>query len=104
MNDHVKLSLGAIAAVVCDVFGVEKERLRGPLRLRRFVRARQAFMLLASREGYSLPRIGHYLCDRDHTTVLHGFRRAEQLILDDWDYRRLFSHATWQLHLKRKAA
>lgn len=40
--------------------------------------------------GYSLPRIGKLL-RRDHTTTLHGIRKARQKLETDPDYRALYA-------------
>ena len=67
----------------------------GPKRLRSFARPRQIAMylckLLTTR---SLPEIGRRFGGRDHTTVMHGVRRIEDLrnqdsqISDDLDMLR----------------
>ena len=43
-------------------------------------RVRFAVMLVARDLNYSLPDIGRRLGGRDHTTVLHGVRRAVELL------------------------
>ena len=50
--------------------------LRYPSRGRERAWARQNFMLLARRAGFSSPVIGRVL-DMDHSTVIQGARRAE---------------------------
>jgi hypothetical protein len=48
------------------------------------------FLLLAERLCFSLPRIGRLMGNRDHTTVLHGIRRARHLMDHDPDWRRRY--------------
>jgi chromosomal replication initiation ATPase DnaA len=54
------------------------------------VRARFAVMWVA-RElfGFSTPVIGRSLGNRDHSTVLNGIKRAEELREDDDDFREI---------------
>ncbi len=66
-------TMRSICLDVCREYGVTLEQLRGPQRARRFARPRQAAMWrLATAGRWSLPQIGQYLGNRDHTTVLHG--------------------------------
>ena len=62
--------------------GRENERapIRSERRTFRIVKARQIAMWLAKRfTSRSLPDIGRCIGGRDHTTVLHGCRRAEKV-------------------------
>jgi chromosomal replication initiator protein len=55
--------------------------LRSPSRRRVVVRARGVAMYLARElTGGSLNEIGVFFGGRDHTTVMHGCRRTEQLL------------------------
>ena len=47
-----------------------------------------AMYLLRDLAHQSYAQIGRLLGGRDHTTVLHGFRRIEKLLEDDPDVRR----------------
>lgn len=102
MADHVKHPQAEIARAVCAAFGVEEERLRGSLRLRPFVRARQAFMLLARREAYSFPQIGRFLNRRDHTTVMHGCGRARKLMAEEPAFAAKIGEAKARLEQARQ--
>jgi hypothetical protein len=71
-------SMKEIAESVSWRYGVPMEDLRGPSRLKAFALARQAAMYeMVVEDRWSLPQIGLYF-DRDHTTVLHGYRRHAQ--------------------------
>lgn len=48
------------------------------------------FLLLTERLRFSLPRVGRLMGNRDHTTVLHGLRRARHLMDHDPDWRRRY--------------
>lgn len=76
--------LPAIARLTAREFRVTLAALRGPSRRREIVLARDVAMLLARRHaGCSLQAAGRFFGRRDHTTVLHGCRRVEQLLRDD---------------------
>jgi chromosomal replication initiator protein len=52
----------------------------GPKRLRSYARPRQVAMYLCKQlTSRSLPEIGRRFGGRDHTTVMHGVRRIEEL-------------------------
>jgi chromosomal replication initiator protein len=56
-------------------------------RCRHLARPRQIAMYLAYElTPKSLPQIGRLFGDRDHTTVLHGYRTVEALIVQDRDF------------------
>ena len=77
-------SLSEIQAAACEQFGVSPEELLSPARTKRIAWARQVAMYL-SREltGESLPAIGRHFGGRDHTTVLHAWRRTSARIATD---------------------
>ncbi|MGH9179327.1 MAG: chromosomal replication initiator protein DnaA [Acidimicrobiales bacterium] len=65
------------------VFCVEADELRGYSRSRGLVLARQAAMYVCRQlTDDSLPAIGRAFGGRDHTTVLHGVRKIEQLLAE----------------------
>ncbi|HXQ00068.1 MAG TPA: chromosomal replication initiator protein DnaA [Solirubrobacteraceae bacterium] len=74
-------SIAEIKAAACEQFGLSPEELLSPTRTARIAWPRQVAMYL-SREltRESLPAIGREFGGRDHTTVLHAWRRTEQRI------------------------
>lgn len=58
--------------------GLDLRKLTGQRRFRDVAWPRQDFMLLARRLGYSFPIIAQALGGRDHTTIMHGVRAAEE--------------------------
>ena len=76
-----------ILDVVAQVTGVGVAALLGRQRTRWVARARQAaYWMLAHHTSLSLPAIGARLGGRDHTSVLHGLRRADALIAGDGNF------------------
>lgn len=72
---------------VAFVRDVPEDEIKSSQRSREQVRARQLLCLLAKRHTKrSLPEIGRLVGGRDHTTVLHSVRKAEQLMFDDAEF------------------
>lgn len=72
-------SIAEIKEAVARRFKVKVSDLEGSSRQRAYTIPRQVAMALAYRRlrryGYSLPVIGKQFGDRDHTTVLHAYRK-----------------------------
>ncbi len=82
-------SVGEIQAAACRHFGLTSEELLSTARTARIAWPRQVAMYLARElTGESLPSIGRHFGGRDHTTVLHAWRRTTARIADDEDSRR----------------
>jgi len=68
-------------AVTAEYFGISMEDLCGSSRSRTLVTARQVAMYLCRElTDLSLPKIGQHFGGRDHTTVIHGYRKIEALM------------------------
>lgn len=75
-----KISIEEIQRKVADHYNIRISDLVGPKRLRSFARPRQVAMFLCKQlTSRSLPEIGRRFGGRDHTTVMHGVRRIEEL-------------------------
>jgi len=63
--------------------------LLSPRRARPVARPRQVAMYLAkAMTSHSLPDIGRKFGGRDHTTIIHGVRKIEELMAGDPDLAR----------------
>jgi chromosomal replication initiator protein len=72
-------SIADIKAAACEQFGITPEELISAGRAARLIWPRQVAMYLARElTSESLPAIGREFGGRDHTTVLHAWRRTEQ--------------------------
>ncbi len=79
-----RCSLSDIQAAACKEFGISREELLSSARTRRIAAARQVAMYLARElSGESLPAIGREFGGRDHTTVLHAWRRTSARLAED---------------------
>ncbi len=77
-------SLAEIQTAACRHFELSPEELLSPSRSARVTWPRQVAMYLARElTGESLPAIGRHFGGRDHTTVLHAWRRIEAKIHTD---------------------
>ena len=83
-HEATRPALPAIAAAVAKQFGVKLSLLRGPSRRRAVVVARDAAIYLARELNQtSFVEIGRYFGGRDHTTVLHGYHKLQELLGGD---------------------
>jgi chromosomal replication initiator protein len=77
-------TVGEIQAATCAHFGLSPEELLSSGRTARIAWPRQVAMYLARElTGESLPAIGRHFGGRDHTTILHAWRRASARIASD---------------------
>ncbi|MCT4609265.1 MAG: chromosomal replication initiator protein DnaA [Pelagimonas sp.] len=79
-----KISIDEIQRRVAEHYNIRLSDMIGPKRVRTFARPRQIAMYLCKQlTSRSLPEIGRRFGGRDHTTVMHGVRRIEELRLQD---------------------
>lgn len=77
-------TLRGIASRTARHFSLKAHDLRSPSRRAAVVHARDVAMYLSRQlTGKSLEKIGAYFGGRDHTTVLHGCRKAQRLLKSD---------------------
>jgi chromosomal replication initiator protein len=77
-------SVAEIQAAACKHFGISAQELLSSARTARIAWPRQVAMYLARElTGESLPAIGRHFGGRDHTTVLHAWRRTAARIASD---------------------
>ena len=75
-----KVSIEEIQRQVSEHYNIRLSDMIGPKRVRTFARPRQVAMFLCKQlTSRSLPEIGRRFGGRDHTTVMHGVRRIEEL-------------------------
>ncbi|MEQ9258980.1 MAG: chromosomal replication initiator protein DnaA [Roseovarius sp.] len=75
-----KISIEEIQRHVSDHYNIRLSDMIGPKRVRNFARPRQVAMYLCKQmTSRSLPEIGRRFGGRDHTTVMHGVKRIEEL-------------------------
>ncbi len=79
-----KITVEEIQRKVSEYYNIRISDIVGPKRLRSYARPRQVAMYLCKQlTSRSLPEIGRRFGGRDHTTVMHGVKRIEELKLTD---------------------
>ena len=79
-----QVTIEEIQRQVSDHYNIRLSDLIGPKRVRIFARPRQVAMYLSKQmTSRSLPEIGRRFGGRDHTTVMHGVRRIDELRIAD---------------------
>ncbi|KGJ06983.1 chromosomal replication initiator protein DnaA [Paracoccus sphaerophysae] len=79
-----KVSVEEIQRKVAEHYNIRLSDLVGPKRVRTLARPRQIAMYLAKQmTSRSLPEIGRRFGGRDHTTIMHGVRKIEELCAED---------------------
>jgi len=84
-----------IQKTVCDYYQVRNSDLLSKKRNRSIARPRQVAMFLSKKmTRHSLPEIGEAFGGRDHTTVLHAFRKVTELAQSDNRIEEDIKHLT----------
>lgn len=79
-----KVSIEEIQRKVAEHYNVRLSDMIGPKRMRTIARPRQVAMYLSKHlTTRSLPEIGRRFGGRDHTTIMHGIRKIDELMVDD---------------------
>ncbi|WP_222611812.1 chromosomal replication initiator protein DnaA [Shimia ponticola] len=79
-----KITVEEIQRKVSEHYNIRLSDMIGPKRLRSFARPRQVAMYLCKKmTTRSLPEIGRRFGGRDHTTIMHGVKRIEELMAKD---------------------
>jgi chromosomal replication initiator protein len=75
-----KVTVEEIQRKVSEHYNIRLSEMIGPTRVRTVARPRQIAMYLCKTlTSRSLPEIGRRFGGRDHTTIMHGVRRVEEL-------------------------
>lgn len=81
------MTVREIQAAVAQTFGIEQFEMASDRRALRVARPRQVAMYLCRElTPLSLPAIGRHFGHRDHTTIMHGIRKVEELARADADF------------------
>jgi chromosomal replication initiator protein len=94
-----RIAPATIIDAVAGQFGIEREKLLGRERSRDVVLPRQVAMYLIREEtNASLPEIGNAMGGRDHTTVMYGCDKINDLMEQDDKLRRQIMSIRQQLY------
>jgi chromosomal replication initiator protein len=79
-----KITIEEIQRQVSDHYNIRLSDMIGPKRVRNFARPRQVAMYLCKQmTSRSLPEIGRRFGGRDHTTIMYGVKRIDELRVQD---------------------
>jgi chromosomal replication initiator protein len=79
-----KITVEEIQRRVSEHYNIRLSDMIGPKRVRNYARPRQVAMYLSKHlTSRSLPEIGRRFGGRDHTTVMHGVKRIDELRVQD---------------------
>ena len=79
-----KITIEEIQRRVSEHYNIRLSDMIGPKRVRSYARPHQVAMYLCKQlTSRSLPEIGRRFGGRDHTTIMHGVRRIEELRVQD---------------------
>lgn len=83
-ESHKTITVDLIQKQVAGFFNLNQQDIKGSKRDKQIVFARQVAMYL-SREltNFSLPEIGGFFGGKDHTTVLHSYKKIKQQLSDN---------------------
>lgn len=91
-TEKIRIPAKAFIAAASRAFLVSVEQITGTCRIKRFSHARFAvcFMLREHRPDFGLAEIGRRIGGKDHTTVLHGTKKARILLETDPAFRECY--------------
>lgn len=93
---------GFVVSVAADVFGVPCDDIYSSSRKANVSEARQAVMyVLRTDFDVSLAQIGRDL-NRDHTSVMHGVSRANELRMESWNFNAALDEISARVDSLRK--
>jgi len=68
---------------ICSFYNIKETLIKGPKRDSSLVKARQVAMYILKNDlSLSFVEIGNILGGRDHTTIMHGVRKIEKMLLN----------------------
>jgi chromosomal replication initiation ATPase DnaA len=84
--------------MILDHYGEDRSCLKDKSRIQKKVFARQLVMMYLREQRHTLSAIGEFF-DKDHSTVIHGIKSAEQLVIATDGTRSLWNriNINWDL-------
>lgn len=88
-SSNKKISSAQVIKVICDFFSIDKKDLLGKSRKQDLIVPRHiAVYLIRKNSNESFPLIGKIMGGKDHSTILHSFRKIENDLLTDESLKR----------------
>lgn len=83
-----------IVAAVADAFNMDSKDVIGQQRFKYIMRARFALYKVLHVRGMSLSNIGRVCGGRDHTTIIHGLKQADEWMRRDEKYKEVIDRVS----------
>ncbi len=94
-----KVSPNDIIRIVCTFYNVKQSQIKSPVRSESIAMARQIVMYLIRHElNMNYEDIAHLLNRKDHTTVMHGYDKVQNMIMKDQNFKEEIDNITQSLH------
>lgn len=98
-ENAIKYSVEVIQRFVEESYGITHEELVGDLRVKTINEPRQIAMYLCrTMTDKSYPELGKLFGGRDHTTILHGFKKIETAMKEDPAIYKTLENITAQIN------
>lgn len=83
--------INSVLHLVAKEYGVTKNDISSHRRQQNLTRARFTFIgIICETTGLSYPKIGYFLGGRDHSTVIHGHRKAKNLYETLPEFKKIY--------------
>ncbi len=81
-----------IVSIFSSYFGISKNDIKSPSRRKEIVEVRDLIAYFLREYGrMSFPAIGRLLGNRDHTTIIHSYRKIQKNIISNQDFESKFA-------------
>ncbi|MDR0837748.1 MAG: chromosomal replication initiator protein DnaA [Propionibacteriaceae bacterium] len=98
-SEHAPVSVATIITQTAAYFGTSVDDVTGPSRTQTLVNARQIAMYLCREmTDLSLPRIGQEFGGKDHTTVMHAYRKIKNSLREQRTVYNQVTELTQRIH------
>ncbi len=88
-----------IIKTVCTFYNIKQSQIKSPIRSENIALARQTIMYLIRHElNLNYEDIAHLLNRKDHTTVMHGYDKIQNMLMRDQKFKEEIDAITQTLH------
>lgn len=99
--DDTPLTIDDIITTVANAYGITEEAIIGKNRQKNIAEARQTVVYLTQKHT-KMPakRIGKFIGNRNHSTILHSYSQAEKKLMEDSEYAKKMKEVEKALNTK----
>lgn len=86
VNSQNTVRMEDVIETVCNFYNIDSDKIYEKTRKRKIVKPRQIIMYLLREDyGFAYPAIGDKIGGRDHTTVIHSYKKIKEQLETDSD-------------------